>query len=79
MDWVVLPLFWSKAIVGFEQSILHKGETHALIAFADFIGINVSSRANMIFLDAELKENVQQQTIEVYLLHITTKGRCNGP
>ena len=79
MDWVVLQLFWSKAIVGFEKSILHKGESLALVAFADFNGINVPSRANMIFLDAESKEKVQQQTIEVYLLHVTTKGRCNDP
>lgn len=50
-----------------------------MVAFADFIGTNVPSRANMIVLDAELKENVQQQTIEVYLLHITTKGGCNDP
>lgn len=50
-----------------------------MVAFADFIGINVPSRANMIFLDAELKENVQQKTTEVHLLHITTKGRCNDP
>lgn len=74
-----LQLLLSKAVVGFEQSIIDKGETFGFVAFAGFSGINVPSKADMIFLDVELKGNVQQQTVVVYLHLITTKDRCKGP